>query len=243
MIRILRIVLKKLGIVAHRRTVESDSDLQNARIVNHLNIDLVIDVGANTGQYANGLRSCDYEGAILSLEPIPEAHKILDQKTKKDKNWFAYEPIAVGSSSGEFSFNISGNSVSSSLLKIKKKHVNAAPNSDTVNVINVKTSSLDDIYLDFLKSNPGYSNLYIKIDVQGAEWDVLKGSKLILSKARAIQLELSLAPLYEDQKLWEEINSFMLDQGYYLWSLRHGFCDSDSGQTLQFDGVYVNKSF
>ena len=79
MIRILRIVLKKLGIVAHRRTVESDSDLQNARIVNHLNIDLVIDVGANTGQYANGLRSCDYEGAILILEPIPEAHKILDQ--------------------------------------------------------------------------------------------------------------------------------------------------------------------
>ena len=72
---------------------------------------------------------------------------------------------------------------------------------------------------------------------------MLKGSKLILSKARAIQLELSLAPLYEDQKLWEEINSFMLDQGYYLWSLRHGFCDSDSGQTLQFDGVYVNKSF
>lgn len=243
MIKILRMFLHKIGIVAHKRTVESDTDLQNAKIVNYLGINLVIDVGANTGQYANGLRSNDYKGGILSIEPIPEAHKILEQKTKKDKNWFAYEPTSVGSMSGKNSFNISGNSVSSSLLKIKNNHVNAAPGSETVNIIDVRTSSLDDIYLDFTKSNSSYSNIYIKIDVQGSEWDVLKGSGLILSRAKAIQLELSLVPLYEGQKLWDEIHAFMLGKGYYLWSLRHGFCDPESGQTLQFDAVYVNKSF
>ena len=73
MIGILRRGLSAAGVVIYRRSVETDSDLQNSKIVRYLNIDLVLDVGANEGQYALSLRRNKYEGEILSIEPIPEA--------------------------------------------------------------------------------------------------------------------------------------------------------------------------
>jgi hypothetical protein len=49
-------------------------------IVRHERITLVIDVGANVGQYAEALRTGGYDGRIISFEPVTEAHTELEKK-------------------------------------------------------------------------------------------------------------------------------------------------------------------
>src|SRR5271165_3965632 len=59
------------------------------------NIDLVIDVGANVGQYAKGLRKDAYAGWIVSFEPIAAAYKELAALADKDAQWKAMN-MALG---------------------------------------------------------------------------------------------------------------------------------------------------
>ena len=241
LISVLRKVLSVAGVVIYRRTVETDSDLQNSKTVCYLKTDLVLDVGANEGQYAMALRRNGYEGDILSIEPIPEAHRQLKRNSILDPKWSVEAPCAVSDVAGETDFNVSGNSVSSSLREIGDLHVEAAPKSRTEEVIKVKVSRLDDVFSNWAVSKTGFERLFIKIDVQGSELEVLKGASKVLQLAVGVQLELSLSPLYEDQATWETVNDFMFCQGFKLWSVQQGFGDSLSGRTLQFDGVYIQE--
>lgn len=62
-------------------------------------IDLVLDVGANTGQYGQRLRKASYGGAIVSFEPVPSAFTSLARKAGRDANWRA-ERLALGAHGG-----------------------------------------------------------------------------------------------------------------------------------------------
>jgi predicted RNA methylase len=64
------------------------------------NINLVLDIGANTGQFAQGLRAWDYKGRIVSFEPLTEAHAQLCRNAKKDMNWMVAERTAIGAEKG-----------------------------------------------------------------------------------------------------------------------------------------------
>ena len=52
-----------------------------------IGVNLVLDVGANTGQYANLLRKNGYKGHIFSFEPISKNVAILELKAKDDPRW------------------------------------------------------------------------------------------------------------------------------------------------------------
>jgi hypothetical protein len=54
------------------------------RFLQTLQIDCVVDVGANNGQYADLVRSIGYRGPIVSFEPIPELAKALTARSASD---------------------------------------------------------------------------------------------------------------------------------------------------------------
>ena len=95
--------------------------------------------------------------------------------------------------------------------------------------------ALDDFGAGYLKSD---SILLIKIDTQGFEHEVLKGSQEMLKKAVGLHLELSLAPLYGGQIQFDEMIAELKSLGFHLWSIEPGFADLRSGRLYQADAVF-----
>ena len=89
--------------------------------------DVILDVGANTGQFAKNLRASGYHGHIISFEPLSSAHAILASAATSDSLWDVAERCAVGASDSWTTINIAGNSYSSSLLPMLDLHREAAP--------------------------------------------------------------------------------------------------------------------
>jgi len=197
-------------------------------------IDFIFDIGANEGQFIKELRYYGYKDDVLSFEPYLEAHSRLMLNSAKDKKWNVYKPIAIGNKNSSNFMNISKNSVSSSILKIKKEHIDNAPESEIVNQQSIIEKKLENIFNE-LDLNLNNKKLFLKIDTQGYEFEVLKGAERILTQFKGVLVEVSLVELYEGQKNWLQIVEFMRTNGFHLWSVDRGFSNKKNGQTLQLD--------
>jgi len=206
-----------------------------SKLFSSYKIDTVLDVGANVGQFAMGLRESGYKGRIISFEPLSGAYSHLLINSKNDPNWIIAPRMAIGNEEGKKTINVSGNSYSSSILKMTDTHIKGAPDSAYVDSEEIYINKLDKIWKTFLKSE---DNIFIKIDVQGYESQVLKGATNILSKIKGMQIELSLVPLYENQLLFRDMLDCITNLGFELWDILPGFRDKQSGKLLQFDGIF-----
>ena len=93
-------------------------------ILTNKSTSLVIDVGANCGDWAIDLRNWGYRGRILSFEPLTREFNLLSERSCKDLNWESLN-LAVGNGNYNSEINISNNSVSSSLSQILPDHIEA----------------------------------------------------------------------------------------------------------------------
>jgi FkbM family methyltransferase len=228
-------LLLAAGIEAHRFHPDTSPLARLMAALRHFNVDLVIDIGANEGQFAKELRAGGFSGRIVSFEPLSTAHRQLLQESNRDSAWQVYSRCALGDRLGEIQLNISGNSVSSSILPMLTAHSSAAPESAYLGHESAPLITLDSVaplYLD------GAQAPFLKIDTQGYEWHVLSGALATLPKVRGVQMELSLVPLYEGQHLWRECIERLEAEGFVLWALQPVFFDPATGRTLQWDGLF-----
>ena len=203
-------------------------------------IDLVLDVGANVGQFARELRwHVGYAGRIVSFEPMRAAHEELCRAAAGDPLWEVAARAAVGGEPGTVTMNIAANSVSSSVLPMLSAHAGAAPDSCYSGTESVRLDTLDSLALSYFKED---SVAFVKIDTQGYESEVLRGATAILSRAVGVQLELSLIPLYEGQKLMPEMIERMRGMGFELWGMDSTFADPVTGRMLQMDAVFFRSA-
>ena len=202
------------------------------------NIDLLFDVGANVGQYAMLSRTEGYRGRIISFEPLPDAYVIIKAKSKNDPLWIIHKRCAVGSKLGELEINISKNSYSSSLLPMLEAHSSAAPDSVYIGKAKTEVITLDSVFDTYRKNE---EKTFLKMDTQGFEREVLSGLSVNLKNIFAVQLELSLVPLYENQDLFEYFFAFFKENNFTLWNLVPGFLNRETGQLLQFDAVFIRN--
>lgn len=209
---------------------------RNRLLVSH-NIDLVIDVGANSGQYGTTLRSLGYAGRIVSFEPMREAWLQLKEFADSDPEWQAIH-MGLAEEPGELILNVAENSVSSSVLNMLPVHERHAPKSGYLREETISVSSLDSIFSDIR----GISHsIWLKIDVQGFEDRVLEGAKGSLSEIEFVQIELSLTRLYENQLTYLETCRLLDNLGFDLVGIEPGFLDKSTGILLQFDGVFRHR--
>ena len=202
-------------------------------------IDLVLDVGANKGQFASEIRQCGYAGRMVSFEPLSQAHDELMQSSAGDHLWDAYPRCALGDHDGEVEINIAGNSESSSILPMLESHRSAAPGSAYQGKEIVPIKTLDTVARQYLKDPRA---AFLKIDTQGFEWQVLDGARETLPYVKGILVELSLVPLYEGQHLWREVIERLDAEGFTLWAFKPVFSDQATGRTLQVDGIFYRTS-
>jgi FkbM family methyltransferase len=203
-----------------------------------ISVDVVFDIGANEGQFAREIRGAGYIGKIVSFEPLSAAREKLLTFASVDPNWEVHHQAAIGDEDGEVKINISGNSVSSSVLPMLDAHSNAAMGSAYIGVEHVPLERVDSLASRYLTSE---SNLFIKIDTQGFEWKVLDGALDTMKRARGVFCELSLVPLYDGQQLWWDIINRLESEGFMLWTLQQGFTDNRTGQSLQMDGIFLRR--
>jgi FkbM family methyltransferase len=208
-------------------------------LLRHLQIDLVLDVGANTGQTGEELFGSGFSGKVVSFEPLAAAHAELTHKAARQPRWTAHARTAIGASIGEVTIHVAANSVSSSVLPMLQSHLDAAAGSHTVASEMVPVIRLDDVAPSYLE---GSKAALLKVDTQGFEWDVLDGAAQTLGCLSAVQLELSLVPLYGGQRLWRDYVERMEMLDFQLFFAYPAFSNVRTGQTLQWDGMFVRKS-
>lgn len=224
----------RVGIDIKRYRDEFSEPAQTARMLQQHGVELVVDIGANRGQYAKSLRRYGYQGRILSFEPLQDAWSELQEASRKDPKWEIFPRYAIGESKSSVTMNVSENSVSSSILEMLDQHTEAAPESAYIRAEQAQCIPLDEA-LTMVHDLP--QRIFIKIDTQGYEEKVLNGASDALLRAVGIQIELSLVPLYAGQALFSEITERLTSQGFEIWSIFPGFTDKRSGRMLQCDAI------
>jgi FkbM family methyltransferase len=200
-------------------------------------INLVFDVGANNGQYGRHLIRSGFRGRIVSFEPLPSAYQKLRMNRWSFSAWQT-ESFALGAVDSTATLNVSGNSQSSSLQAMLPAHVSAAPTAAYVSTCDVSVKRLDSVFDQYYQTG---DRCYLKLDVQGHEHSVLEGATGCLDKMIAVQMELSLQPLYEGAQTWRQAIDSMQDLGFRLMLLTPGFRDCETGEMMQADGVFVRE--
>lgn len=233
--KLIKRLIHSIGYEFHRLSVSSSDEYQLYKSLKKFNIDLILDVGANKGQFASEIRSVGFNNKIISFEPLPDAHQLITKAASGDELWSVHQRGAIGDYDGEVEINVSGNSVSSSILPMMESHSSAAQNSAYIGSENVPINRLDTVATKYFFPE---SNIFIKLDTQGFEWQVLDGATETLKKAQGVLCEMSLVPLYKGQHLWKDMLKRLESEGFTLWAIQRGFTDPRNGRSLQVNAIF-----
>lgn len=236
--KIIKRLARNIGVEISHYLPSNCAAAQLVKALDSAGINVVFDIGANEGQFAREIREYGYAGLIVSFEPLSSARQKNLTYASLDPNWVVHDQSAIGDHDGQIEIHIAGNSVSSSVLPMLESHSSAAVGSAYVASELVPIARLDSVASRYLTSE---SKLFVKIDTQGFEWQVLDGARESLQHARGVLCELSLVPLYDGQRLWRDIVDRLDAEGLMLWALQKGFTDPRTGQSLQMDGIFLRR--
>jgi FkbM family methyltransferase len=196
-------------------------------------VDLVLDVGAADGGYGRQVRQFGYRGRIVSFEPLPSAFGRLSEATARDPLWTARNH-ALGDEPGQAIINVASNSTSSSLLPMLEAHRAAEPRVGYVGTETIQVERLDEVAGEIAGPD---DRVFLKLDTQGFERQVLAGGAETLARCVGLQLEMSFVPLYDGGMLVHEAMTLAYDAGFHLTVVEQGWA-APTGQMLQADGIF-----
>ena len=200
-----------------------------------LQIETVIDVGANEGQYRNFLRSeVGFAGKIESFEPLPRLAEQLRLKAITDPHWSVHAR-ALGAAPGELTLNVMSSTDFSSFLNPLHRQNDDPHYNEVIGSVVVPVSTIDAEF----GGRPDLARTYLKLDTQGYDLEVLRGAERIIRTIPALQTEVSFIPIYGGMPDYKEALSTLE---------RHGFQVADfflvskdqANRAIEFDCIMVN---
>jgi FkbM family methyltransferase len=231
---LLRRLLNRAGVdVVRHRPVPGHLE-RRAHLLRRFAPSVVLDVGANAGLYGGEIRGIGYGGRIVSWEPLSSAYAALADAARRDGRWEAVN-AALGSAPGEAELNVAGNSWSSSLRPMRDVHLQAAPESRYVSTETVRVETLDSAFGRWVRPD---DRVWLKIDTQGHERDVLAGAAASLPRIETIELEMSPVGLYEGEALFTEMFDWLVARGFACVHLQPGLYDPADERLLSVDGYF-----
>jgi len=231
----LRNVLHAFGkdLVAWPRRRKDREALNDVLALNDVSV--VLDIGANVGQYAAALRAYGYGGRIVSFEPVAAAHEELERAASADPYWTVAPRTAVGNETGRITMHVSNRTDMSSALPIREETLDALPKSYNVAAEEAPVTRLDAVFGDWVAAN---DTAFVKIDTQGFERHVIEGAAGVIDRIAGFQLEMSIAPLYEGEASWLELVDLLAGHGYEPVLILPGFFSKTLNRQLQLDAVF-----
>src|ERR1041385_7896858 len=185
---------------------------------------IALDVGANVGGFGRELRRLGFRGEIHSFEPHSGAFRELQGAAVHDSRWVCHN-FGLGEHETTATLHIAHESVFNSLLSPLRTGSSSDESSASASEEEVRVRTLD----QFINENRlDSARTFLKVDTQGYELNVLKGGAAALKLIQAVQLELSLRPLYEGQPTMETVVAFMHRSGFGIFGVWPGLRDQDS---------------
>jgi FkbM family methyltransferase len=178
-------------------------------------IECVLDVGANRGQFAYELRGIGYTGRIVSFEPLEQEFGRLKSLFENDSSWAGHQ-FALGSKRETKEINVHEATVFSSFHE--SVYHDKQVEQGKVSKQSVDIFRLDEIF-DEVAPNVGKSRTLLKMDTQGFDLEVFKGSEACLDHISVIQSELSVKPYYKGMPSYIETLSNYEAKGFKLFNM------------------------
>lgn len=196
-------------------------------------VPLVIDVGANRGQYRDYLRSrAGYRGPILSFEPNTADFAICQERSTVDPAWSVHQ-LALGDEEGVLPLNVMEHSDLSSFRKMRAGETEFA-NVKVERVVEVPVKRLDRFFIE-AEINP--KGALLKTDTQGFDMNVVRGAPV--EQLAAIQIEVTQIQLYESTPDMMEAIADIRLLGFDIAAITpvswHG------AVVIEFDVLFVRK--
>ena len=208
---------------------------------------IIFDIGAHRGESVSFLKRIFPSASIYSFEPDPDSYKELSSLNVDRVTYFN---LAISDSDGTASFFRNKISHTNSLLKVNlnsKDSIGIAKATEENDIqyfdgfneeVKVNTVRLD----SFISSNPIDHIDLLKIDVQGAECQILNGAIQTLYKTRVIILEISFFDYYENQTTFMDIEQIISPLGFKLFSISEISNNPMNGRTDWSEVVYLNQN-
>jgi len=224
----------RLGFQIQRICPTHSAEIALRELLRAHDIDLVLDVGANVGQFGKMLIDVGWQGRIVSFEPLSEPYAELQRVSAPHPQWEIAERCCIGDHEGEIEVFISENSVASSVLPLTGEMDVYSPDA------RYRASELVPIHTLDVAAEKALSTArrpFLKVDVQGYEEQVLAGAPRTLARLVGLQIELSFVELYRGQKLYAEFVSWIEREGFVVHRLVPSFVDATTGRWLQADVI------
>jgi FkbM family methyltransferase len=208
--------------------------IEHRTVLRSLDVDGIIDVGANRGQFTLVCRIVLPGVPILAFEPIP-VEAATFRKVHGGVPHVALIESALGETTGLAILHLSKSADSSSLLPIGRRQAELFRDTVEVGTIEVPVQRLDDLVVHWT----GRSRQLLKLDVQGFELNVLRGAVGALRDCAYIYAECSEVVLYEGQALRAEVEAFLHEHGFARlgeFNLQHA-----EGRLVQADYLFGRK--
>lgn len=232
-------LLKKIDIRVERISYNPHFNDLLINLLNQNKINLLLDVGANKGQFAKKIIDSGYRnGQVISFEPVLKAYNSLLSNSIKYKNWQVFQRCALGDNDGEIDINVSNYDLSSSILPMTNIHLEKKNSSFYISKEKVKIFRLDTIFDKLRVHN---ENTFLKLDVQGYESKVLYGAINSLKIIKGLMLEVSIIELYKGEELWLDVISKIIKMNFEPYLIERGFYDKKNNKVLQLDLVFFRK--
>lgn len=212
-----------------------------ARLLRHLNIATVLDVGANVGQYGLLLRELGYRGRICSFEPVAAHYQALLKTAEDDDNWLTF-PFALGAKEEVLEINVTDDASMSSFHSPNQYAAERFPDSSVVlHRERVRISTLDEFFRIHGK-RCGDGPIFLKMDTQGHDLEVVKGGAVSIARIAALQSELSLLPIYTGTPNYRYVLEYLNKLGFTPSGIYPVSRDYGNLALIEIDCVMVRKA-
>lgn len=226
---------------SNRKIYDRLCQLRIATLLDRYQINVVIDVGANEGQFASELRRMGYQGKIISFEPISSVFEKLTIVASTDREWDVYN-LALGKENSQQTIYIANDSAFSSLLKSNDwceqefGDESVGKREETVNV-----RRLEEVLPEIIE-NLDRARIYLKMDTQGYDLEVFMGLGEMEEKILALQSEMSVVPIYQGMPHLTASISFFEQAGFGIAGMYPVSTEKLALRVVEFDCLMVRNA-
>jgi FkbM family methyltransferase len=221
------------GPVAFVASPWSDAGFVYRRIVG-LRPEVVLDVGANEGQFVESLREAGFAGRVISFEPQRKVFEVLRRKALQQDGWECHR-LALGDADAVLPLHVSEFSLSSSLFPIGRLHIELMPQTGEAGIEEVPV-----VRLDTWSGAASFEGrrLFLKLDVQGFELPVIHGLGGLVRFIDGALVELDFATLFEGQSKYYDVMSALESVGLRFVGLSGAYVHPSTAEILWADGFF-----
>lgn len=215
--------------------LENANTFEIGKWIQKLDINTIIDIGSNEGQFILSISRILPNRKIIAFEPIKDCYDKLVANTSALN--VVYNNCGLSDANTTAEINVSKNFVSSSILPMENFHKKLYPESKYTGRQTIELKKLDDV----MKGIEVNENVLLKVDVQGYEHKVIMGGEETIRRAAVVIIEYSYEPIYEGQWLFNETYRYFTDNGFRFIGVADQAQSPQTGIPVYGDAIFVRS--